>query len=195
MIYPLRFADPKPRLIYTAPQEAILLSIKIAIFGGVIIGIPVVFYQLWRFVAPGLYKKEKVVVLPTVIASSVSFFLGVSFSYFMVPYIILFLSKFGAGQMDAMYKINEYLSFLIKLSLAFGLVFELPIISFVLTKLGLLTPGLLLSKFRYALVIIFIVAAVLTPPDVVSQLFLAAPLLLLYLISVLVSYLVMERAQ
>ncbi|MBD3315802.1 MAG: twin-arginine translocase subunit TatC, partial [Chitinivibrionales bacterium] len=94
MIYPLRNADPQPRLIFTAPAEAILLSFKIAIVGGLIAGSPVVFYQLWRFVAPGLYKNEKGIVLPTVIASVLCFFGGIGFSYVVVPYVINFLARF-----------------------------------------------------------------------------------------------------
>lgn len=193
MVYPLRFADPKPRLIVTSPVEAVMLSIKIAIAGGIIFAIPVVFYQIWRFVAPGLYKKEKVVILPTVIVSSISFLIGIGFCYMLLPYVVRFLARFAEGRMDAMFKMNEYLSFLIKLSLAFGIVFELPVISFVLTKIGILTPGFLISKFRYAIVIIFVLAAILTPPDILSQSLLAAPLLVLYGVSILVSFLVQEK--
>ncbi len=193
MIHPLRMADPRPRLIFTAPAEAILLSMKIAVFGGIVLSAPIVFYQVWRFVAPGLYKHEKVVILPTVFASTVFFGLGLAFSYIMVPYVISFLSRFGAGRMEAMFRTQEYLGFLIKLMLAFGIVFELPVISFVLTKLGVLTPRFLVTNVRYAVVVVFIVAALLTPPDVVSQLFLAAPLLVLYGVSILVSYFVARK--
>jgi sec-independent protein translocase protein TatC len=190
MIYPLRHADPQPRLIVTSPPEAILLSLKIAIAGGLILSTPVLFYQIWRFVAPGLYKHERFLIMPLVVTSVVSFLLGVGFSYLVLPYVINFLAGFGAGRMDALFKTNEYLGFLLRIILAFGLVFELPVVSFVLTKLGIITPRFLISKFRWALVIIFIVAAVLTPPDIVSQMFLAAPLLVLYGISILVSFIV-----
>jgi sec-independent protein translocase protein TatC len=193
MIHPLRGADPKPRLIVTAPAEAILLSFKIAVVGGLIAASPVIFYQLWRFVAPGLYKKEKVVILPTVFASVVCFLGGLSFSYLVVPYVITFLARFSAGRMDAMFRTTEYLSFLIRISLAFGLVFELPVVSFILTRLGLLTPRFLVEKLRYAVIIMFILAAILTPPDIISQVFLAVPLLVLYGISILVSYIVVRR--
>lgn len=193
MIFPLRLAEPAPRLIYTSPAEAVILSIKIAIAGGVIFAAPIVFYQIWRFVAPGLYKNEKVIVLPVVIASTLFFLMGVSFSYVSVPFVISFLTRFGAGKMDAFYRAQEYLGFLIKLALAFGVVFELPVVSYVLTKIGILTPKFLIEKIRYAIVIIFIVAAILTPPDVISQLFLAVPLLVLYGISILVSFVVMEK--
>lgn len=193
MIYPLRNADPRPRLIFTAPAEAILLSFKIALVGGLIAASPVIFYQLWRFVAPGLYKNERVVILPTVFASVLCFLAGIGFSYLVVPYVINFLARFGAGRMDAMFRTSEYLGFLIRISLAFGLVFELPVVSFILTRLGVLTPRFLVEKLRYAILIMFILAAVLTPPDIISQVFLAVPLLLLYGISIGVSYLVARR--
>jgi sec-independent protein translocase protein TatC len=193
MIYPLRLADPQPKLIYTSPAEAIILSIKIAITGGIIAAAPVVFYQIWRFISPGLYKKEKVVILPVVFASTLFFLLGIGFAYFTVPFVISFLTRFAAGKLDALYRSQEYLGFLIKLAMAFGVVFELPVLSYIFTKLGFLTPKILISKIRYAIVIIFILAAILTPPDVVSQVFLAVPLLVLYGISIVVSFCVRER--
>lgn len=193
MVYPLRFADPKPQLIVTSPAEAVMLSLKIAVAGGVILATPVIFYQIWRFVAPGLYKHERVVVLPAVFFSTLFFLSGVAFCYFVLPYLLEFLASFAEGRLDAMYKTNEYLSFLIKLCLAFGAVFELPVISFVLTRLGLITPRFMIEKSRYALVAVFILAALLTPPDVLSQMLLAVPLILLYLVSILVSFVVARR--
>jgi sec-independent protein translocase protein TatC len=195
MLYPLRFTDPRPQLIITAPIEGFMLSVKIALAGGVICAVPVIFYQLWKFVSPGLYKHERGIVLPAVIASTISFLLGVGFCYLVLPYLLQFLSNYAGNRLSALFKIDEYLSFLIKLSLAFGLVFEMPVISFVLSRVGLLTPQFMLKKFRYAIVIIFIVAAILTPPDVLSQTMLAVPLLVLYAISILVSHLVVRRRQ
>jgi sec-independent protein translocase protein TatC len=189
MIWPLRFANPKPHLIITSPIEAVMLSVKIAIACGLVCAIPVVFYQIWRFVAPGLYKKEKVLILPTVIAASFSFILGVGFCYLILPYMLKFLAAYGGGRMDPFFRMNEYLSFLLMLSLAFGFIFELPVISFVLTRVGILTPKFLFEKGRYIVVVIFIVAAVITPPDVLSQLLMAIPLLFLYGISIGVSWL------
>jgi len=193
MIYPLRFADPKPRLIVTSPVEAVMLSLKIAVAGGIVLAAPVIFYQLWRFVAPGLYKHEKNLILPSVFFSTVFFLAGVGFCYLMLPYLLRFLAAFSGGRMDAYYRTNEYLAFLLQLCLAFGVVFELPVISYVLTKLDIITPGFLVRNFKYALVIAFIAAAVLTPPDVLSQLLMAAPLTLLYALSILVSHMVARR--
>jgi sec-independent protein translocase protein TatC len=194
MVYPLRYANPKPHLIFTAPAEAIILSMKIALVGGVVVAVPFIFYQLWAFISPGLYGKEKKVVLPIVISSSLSFFIGIGFAYIVIPLMIKVLASFGAGVIEPYFKASEYISFLIKMSLAFGLIFELPVVCYVLTKMGILTPKFLISKIRHAVVLIFIVAAVLTPPDILSQLFLAAPLLIIYGVSILVSFLAQERS-
>lgn len=189
MVIPLRNTNPKPHLIFTAPAEAVILSMKIALVGGIVIAIPFVFYQLWAFVSPGLYGKEKKIILPIVISSSLCFFAGIAFSYaIMLPTLLRVLATFGGGILEPYFKASEYISFLIKLSLACGVIFELPVVSYVLTKMGVLTPKFLVTKIRHAIVIIFIVAALFTPPDVLSQLFLAVPLLVIYGISILVSY-------
>jgi sec-independent protein translocase protein TatC len=193
LIHPLKNINPAPRLIYTAPHEAVMLSFKIAIFGGVLGAIPVIFYQLWCFVAPGLYKKERYTVLPVIFSSTFCFLLGITFCYLITPYMMNFMLRYGAGRMDAMLKTDEYIMFILKLSLAFGIIFELPIVSFILSKLGILTPSYMIDKARYAIVIIFIIAAILSPPDVVSQIIMAVPLLVLYAISILVSFIVVKR--
>jgi sec-independent protein translocase protein TatC len=188
MIYPLRFANPKPQLIFTSPTESVLLSFKIALGAGVIVAIPVVFYQIWRFVAPGLFPKEKRIVLPTVFASSIAFLCGISFCYFVLPFLLRILTAYAGTRLNPFFKIDEYFSFLLKLSLAFGVVFEMPVISFVLSRLGILTPKVLIRHSRIAIVIIAVIAAVLTPPDIFSMMMLAVPLLALYGLSILVAY-------
>jgi sec-independent protein translocase protein TatC len=187
MIYPLQFADPKPHLIITSPVESVMISIKIALGGGLIIAAPVVFYQMWRFVSPGLFTQEKRIVLPAVIASTIAFLSGIGFCYLMLPFLLRVLTGYAGTLLDPYFKINDYFGFLLKLSLAFGLVFELPVASFVLVKMGLLTPAFLVRHLRVAIVLIFVVAAILTPPDVFSQLTLAVPLLLLYGLSIIVA--------
>jgi len=184
LIYPLRSTSPRPKLIYTNPSESVILSFKIAIAGGLVAASPVVFYQLWKFISPGLYRNEKKVILPVVVASTVFFIAGISFAYYTFPYLLKFLTSYAGNRLDAMFKIDEYFGFLLKLTLSFGAVFELPVLSFVLSRMGLLTAGFLIKNIRYAVVAIFLVAAVLTPPDVISQLMLAAPLLILYAISI-----------
>ena len=195
MIYPLRFTDPKPKLIYTNPSESVILSFKIAFAGGVIIASPVVFYQLWRFISPGLYRNEKKVILPSVLASTVFFIGGIAFSYYTFPIVLKFLTSYAGNQLDAMFKVGEYFGFLLKISMSFGIVFNLPVISYVLARMGILTAGFLIKNFRYALLGIFILAAILTPPDVISQLMLAGPLLILYLISIVVAAVASRKAE
>jgi sec-independent protein translocase protein TatC len=165
----------------------VVISFQIAVFGGLIVAAPVVFYQLWRFISPGLYKNEKRMVLPTVIASTIFFLMGILFCYFTFPLVMNFLVSYAGNRIDPMFKANDYFGFLLKLSISFGVVFELPVISFVLAKMGIITAGFLIKHIRYAIVIIFIIAAVLTPPDVFSQCILAAPLLVLYGLSILVA--------
>ncbi|MBD3345359.1 MAG: twin-arginine translocase subunit TatC [Chitinivibrionales bacterium] len=189
MIHPLRDANPRPRIIFTSPAEAIVLSIKIAIAGGIIAASPFIFYQFWKFIAPGLYKKEKVIILPTVVVSTLCFILGIGFSYYILPYVLKFLAGYGAGVLEPYFKSNEYIGFILKITLAFGAVFELPVLSFVLTKIGMMTPKFLIKNTRYAIVVMFILSAILTPPDVISQAFLVVPLLVLYGISIGVSFL------
>ncbi len=193
LVIPLRYTNPKPHLIFTAPAEAIMLSMKIALVGGLIVSIPFIFYQIWAFVSPGLYGKEKKMVLPIVISSSFSFFTGITFAYFMLPFMIKVLATFGGGVIEPYFKASEYISFMIKLGLACGLIFELPVVSWVLTRMGILSPKFLVSKLRHAIVIIAIVAAVISPPDLASMLFMSIPLLFIYGVSILVSFLARGR--
>lgn len=190
MIYPLRHTDPHPKLIFTTPAESVILSVKIALTCGLIISAPVVFYQLWKFVSPGLYKNEKKIILPAVISSTLFFLMGISFCYLTFPILMNFFVSFAGNRLDPMFKVNDYFGFLLKLSLSFGIVFELPVVSFILARMGLLTARFLIKHLRYAIIIIFIVAAVLTPPDVVSQCLLAAPLFVLYGLSILIAAIV-----
>jgi sec-independent protein translocase protein TatC len=187
MVYPLQYADPKPHLIFTSPVEAVLLSFKIALGAGFVIAAPIVFYQIWKFIAPGLYLKEKKIVMPTVFASTVAFLSGILFCYFLLPFLFKVLTSYAGQRLDPFFKIDEYFSFLLKLSIAFGLVFELPVVSFVLARTGVLKSDFLIRHARIAIVIIFIIAAILTPPDIFSQMALAVPLLVLYGISILVA--------
>jgi sec-independent protein translocase protein TatC len=193
MIYPLRHTSPRPKLIYTNPSESVILSVKIAVAGGIIAASPVIFYQLWRFISPGLYRNEKKVILPAVFASTIFFMGGIAFSYYTFPILLKFLTNYSGDHLDAMFKVGEYFGFLLKISISFGVVFELPVISFVLARMGILTPGFLLKHFKYAILIIFVVAAILTPPDAVSQLMLSGPLLVLYGISIGVAALASRR--
>ena len=187
---PLILADPMPRLIYTAPAETVMLSLKIAFTGGSILASPMLFWKVWKFVAPGLFDKEKKIVLPIVIFSTICFLGGFVFCFYMFPYVFHFLTSFAKDTIEPMYKIDEYLGFVIKMSITFGLIFELPILTFLLTKMGIINHKYLIKYFRYFIVGIFIVAAIITPPDVLSQIIVTCPLLILYSISILVAFLV-----
>jgi sec-independent protein translocase protein TatC len=184
----LKLCAPGVRIIYTAPVETVMLSIKIAVVCGLMLASPVIFQQAWSFVSPALYKRERVLALPTALASTVCFLSGVLFSCYMLPFMLNFLTEFAADSLEPFFKVDEYLSFLIKLALAFGFAFQLPVAAFVFSKIGLIDHKFLMRNFRYAIVAIFIVAAILTPPDVLSQTLLAMPLFALYALSIAISF-------
>lgn len=190
----LRPYPKEEKLIFLAPTEGFITYIKISIFVGIILSLPVIFYQLWKFVVPGLYKKERKYVPLIVLLSTLFFLTGALFCYFVIiPYGLNFLLGFSTDQLEPNIQIKEYLKFVTLLILVFGIIFELPLLSFFLTKLELLTPDFMRSKRRYGIVLIFILAAILTPPDVVTQLFLAGPLIILYEISIWVSKFAMPK--
>ncbi|MDR2582876.1 MAG: twin-arginine translocase subunit TatC [Fibromonadaceae bacterium] len=181
------------RIIYTAPAESVMLSIKIALICGLMLASPIIFQQAWSFVSPALYKREKLLLLPTAFASTICFLSGIAFSYYTLPFVLKFLTEFATGTLEPFFRVDEYFGFLIKISFSFGLAFQLPVLAFVLSKIGLIDHKFLLRNFRYAIVLIFIVAAILTPPDVFSQVLLACPLLLLYALSILISFLARKK--
>ncbi|GAB6063131.1 twin-arginine translocase subunit TatC [Deferrisoma palaeochoriense] len=170
-------------------QEGFLTHLKMGFLGGVLLASPVILYQAWKFVAPGLYPHEKRYVWPFVGTATLFFFAGVTFAFTVVfPFGFKFLLAYAAGgPIQASISIDAYVGFAIKLLLAFGVVFELPVIVFFLAKMGLITHRTLSRNRGYAVVIIFIAAAVLTPPDVVTQLMMAGPLWVLYEISIVVA--------
>ncbi|TQR33721.1 twin-arginine translocase subunit TatC [Campylobacter sp. MIT 99-7217] len=169
--------------------EPFFNAVKVSFFTAFLLSMPVIFWQFWKFVAPGLYDNEKRLVVPFVVCASIMFLLGASFCYFIaVPMAFDFFVVFGqAHNLNPNITIAPYIDFLIKLMLAFGLGFELPIITFFLAKLGLVNDAMLKRHFRVAILVIFIFAAFMTPPDVLSQLLMAGPLCLLYGISIFVA--------
>ncbi len=179
---------PNSSLIFTTPTEAFLTYLKTAFIAGFFLSIPIVFYQLWKFIAPGLYNHEKSYVLPFVLSSTVLFIGGAVFGYFVVfPFAFKFLMGFSSDMTRALPSMKEYLSFVIKLLLAFGIVFETPVFIFFLAKLGIVNYQMLKAYRKYFLVLAFVVGALLTPPDPLSQIMMAVPLLILYEVSVLVT--------
>jgi sec-independent protein translocase protein TatC len=179
---------PDVQMIFTTPAGAFLVRIKIALIFGLAGSLPVVFYQAWQFVFPGLLESEVKMVSVLVLAATACFLLGAAFALFVIlPLGLRFLFSFQTNQLVPMPDIGSYIGFAGRLFLAFGVVFQLPLVSFILSKMGILTPAFMRRQRRYAIVIIFIGAAILTPPDVVTQVMLAIPLVLLYEFSVWIS--------
>jgi sec-independent protein translocase protein TatC len=173
------------------PQGVFNAKLEIAFLVGVILGIPVILYQIWKFVAPGLKKSERRFAPLVIISFIVCFSGGAFFSYFAVfPLALEFLLSMGPDTIQNDLAINEYIGFFLRLLVAFGILFEMPVLSYVLSKMGLLTPRFMTRYRSHAILIIFILAAVLTPPDAITQTMLAIPLVLLYELSIGISYLV-----
>ena len=189
MMAPVKHALPAgTSMIAVEIQETFFTAMKVAFFGGFIISLPVIFWQLWLFLAPGLYDHEKKLVVPFVFFATLMFLLGASFAYYIVvPIGFDFLIAFGNSVVSVLPSIGKYVGFFTKLLIGFGIAFELPVITFFLAKIGLVNDQMLKDFFRYAVVLIFIVAAVLTPPDVISQVLMAAPLLILYGVSIYIA--------
>jgi sec-independent protein translocase protein TatC len=173
----------KTELVFTTPTEAFWTYMKVAMILGVFIAMPIILWNVWAFVAPGLHKHERKYAAPFVIVGSLLFLAGGSFALFVIiPFAITFLVSFGQEQgLKPMITISSYIDFIIKFTLAFGVVFELPVVITLLSMLGLVTPQFLSKNRKYAVLINFIIAAVLTPtPDVVNQTLMAGPLCILY---------------
>lgn len=175
-------------LIFTSLPEMFFTYLKVSLVGGLILASPMVFYQIWMFIAPGLYRSEKRLAIPFVIISTILFVGGAFFAYFIVfPFGFRFFLGFSSEYVKALPSVRQYFSFSIKLLLAFGFVFELPVVIFFMTKLGLVTTDFLKKKRKYALLLTFVLSAVLTPPDVITQCMMAVPLIALYEVGILVA--------
>ena len=204
LVYPYKLAVSwanldveKAQLIYTAPQEFFFTQVKVAMFGGLVIAFPIIAAQIYKFVAPGLYKNERAAFLPFLIASPILFLLGAALVYFFFTPMVMwfFLSMQQAPGHDEVAisllpKVSEYLSLIMTLVFSFGLVFQLPVVTTLLARVGLLTSEWLAEKRKFAIVLAFVVAAVLTPPDPLSQIGLAIPAILLYEIAIYAARLV-----
>lgn len=177
---------PSRRLQALKPTTYLMLSMQIALLGGLVLALPVVFYQFWRFVTPGLLPKERRLILPIVVLSVVCFLVGALFAYAVVlPTGLLFFLSMEPKDMTSQWAVDEYMSFVLWMLLGFGVVFELPVLTLFLSRMGLVNADLLRRARRYAVVVIFIVAAILTPsPDPFSQLLMAVPLMGLYELSI-----------
>ncbi|MGE4554375.1 MAG: twin-arginine translocase subunit TatC, partial [Desulfovibrionaceae bacterium] len=175
--------------IYTYPPEAFFAYVKVAFVAGFFLVSPFVFYELWGFVAPGLYEHERKWMIPVALLSAIFFVSGALFGYFIVfPFGFEFFASYANEAISFMPKLSEYLSFALKLLFAFGLIFEMPLFVFFLSRFGLVTSRMLRKQRKYAILVAFIVAAVLTPPDPFTQCLMAGPLVILSEISIWVAF-------
>jgi sec-independent protein translocase protein TatC len=189
LISPLKAVMPEgDRLIFTNLPEMFFTYIKTAFIAGAMLVSPFIFYQLWLFVAPGLYQNERKYVIPFVFFSTLLFVGGSLFGYFVVfPFGFKFFMGFANDYIQALPSVKQYFSFSTKLLFAFGIVFELPVVVFFLAKMGLVTPEFLRVKRKYAILLTFVMASILTPPDVITQMMMAGPLIILYEIGIFIA--------
>ena len=178
------------RLIYTGLTEAFLTYIKVSAFAAAFIAFPLIATQIWRFIAPGLYQNERKLFISLLAATPVLFFLGALFAYTVIfptayEFFLSFETKSGYMPIQLEAKVNEYLSFVMRLIFAFGICFELPVLLTLLASVGMITAQTLISKWRIAIVAIFVIAAFITPPDIISMVGLALPLVILYGLSII----------
>ncbi len=188
LVQPLiKVLPPGDKLVFTALPEAFFIYLKASLIAGIVLASPVIFYELWMFVAPGLHQQEKKFVLPFVIISTFLFAGGALFGYYAIfPVGFRFLVGFSTENIRALPSLQLYLTFCLKLLLGFGLIFEFPVLAYFLGRAGIINSRMMAKNRRIAVLLIFIVAAVLTPPDVISQIILAVPLYLLFESSILI---------
>jgi len=189
-------AKTNSELVALAPTEAFWTSMKLSMVAGLFLAMPVILWQVWAFVAPGLHKNERKYAGPFVIVGSLLFVAGGAFALLVVvPFAVTFLVQFGQAQgIKSMISVERHVDFVVKFTLAFGLVFELPVVITLLSLIGIVTPRFLSKNRKYAILINFIIAAVLTPtPDMVNQALMAGPLCLLYEVGIVAAWLVTRR--
>lgn len=183
--------------IATSPMETVITSMKMSLISGAILSFPITMWHVWRFLAPALFANEKKLFLIAFFSSVVMFAVGAAFAYFAVlPAGLAFLATYTDGAITQSWRQGDFASFISQFMLAFGVIFELPVVAFVLSTMGIITARGMWSFFRYAVIVIFIVAALLTPgPDPVSQMMMAAPLLILYIVSIGIAALAQRKAE
>jgi sec-independent protein translocase protein TatC len=190
-----RAGEGAGQLVLLAPTEGFIVHVKIALFAGLMVVSPLVFWQIWRFVSPGLHKKERRAAFPVILSASVCFLGGAAFGFNMLSFATEFFLTFATTDVANQWSLSSYIGFVTQLVLAFGLVFELPLVIFILSRMGIVSPATL-SKFRrHAIVGILLTSAILTPPDPISQVMLAGPVYLLFELSILISRMVYRRRQ
>ncbi|MDA8086644.1 MAG: twin-arginine translocase subunit TatC, partial [Nitrospiraceae bacterium] len=201
LVYPyyhlIRRAGPTAELVFLAPAEAFWMYIKVAAIAGLIVSLPLIFHQVWKFISPGLIRKERRLVAPFVLGGSALFVLGAAFCYLVVlPFALDFLLNYKTQYIKPMISVGNYMDFCLKFILAFGAVFELPMIIVVLARAGVVSVQTLAKNRKYAILAAFIVAAVLTPtPDAFNQTLMAVPMILLYEVGIIAARIFARRAQ
>ena len=184
----IKVMPAKSSFVFTGITEAFITYFKIAIVAGIFLAAPVILYEFWMFVAPGLYENEKKYVYPFIFSGSLCFILGALFCYFVVmPNIYRFFVSYAQDFVTPMPDLKEYMGLTLKLLIIFGLIFELPLVAFYLSKAGIVNAKMLAKKRRYAILTVFIVSAIITPPDVVSMILVAIPLWGLYELGILIA--------
>jgi sec-independent protein translocase protein TatC len=185
--------NPDQKLVFMKIQSPFILYMKVALLAGIFLVLPWILYQVWKFISPGLYRREKRMVTPFVFFSSIAFISGAAFGYYVLfPYAFKFLLEIGK-EFSPMISVDEYFKLVNRLLLALGVVFELPILIFFLAKLGLITHRFLIKNFHWAVILSVIFGAVLTPPDIFSQIMLAGPLLVLYGLGIIIAWAVTRK--
>ena len=184
----IKVMPAKSSFVFTGITEAFITYFKIAIVAGIFLAAPVILYEFWMFVAPGLYENEKKYVYPFIFSGSLCFILGALFCYFVVmPNIYRFFVSYAQDFVTPMPDLKEYMGLTLKLLIIFGLIFELPLVAFYLSKAGIVNAKMLAKKRRYAILTVFIISAIITPPDVVSMILVAIPLWGLYELGILIA--------
>ncbi len=183
---------PGVKLIYTEPGEAFSLYVQIALIMGVVLAAPFIMYQVWKFIAPGLYSNEKRMAVPFVLFTTIGFVLGAAFNHYIAfPFMMAFFASFNTPDLAFMPKLDEVFGLYTKMLLGMGVVFQMPAVVFFLAKMKMITARFLLSNFKYAFLIIFIAAAVITPTgDMMTQTIFAAPMVALYILSIVIAWVV-----
>ena len=196
LLYPGENIDPPVPLQVLKVQTVFIIKLEIALFAGIILSLPVIFYQFWQFLAPGLLQNERKMLPLIVFATVFCFLVGGAFAYFIIiPYALQFFLNLAPVNIENNIALDFYIGFLLRLIIVFGVVFELPMLSLILSKFGILTPSFMRKYRKYAIVGAFILGAILTPPDPTTQMFLAIPIVLLYELSIFISYIFASKRE
>jgi sec-independent protein translocase protein TatC len=187
---------PVKNLYFYSPVEAFMIRMKLSFVLGILLSFPYILFRVWSFISPGLFKREKRFVSPLVVSCVVLFYLGLVFAYWvMMPLVLKFFVQFGTERLIPLLSVERYFGFVAKLCFAFGLAFQLPVVIILLTWMGVISARALLREWRWAIIIIFVVAAVATPPDPVSQVCMAVPLCVLFMGSLIIAIIIERRRE